>query len=123
MYFCLVHATGDQAGRISAPPPCMASLPVPPSPSPSPRSPRSPGPPPVTDGAGGAEIAPFAGDGKGDGGGRDDSEKGGTGVRKGGVVVESEDDQVFRFWDDETNGELVQAPLELDRQGRGWSQV
>ncbi|CAM9666021.1 unnamed protein product, partial [Laminaria digitata] len=28
--------------------------------------------------------------------------------------------QLFRFWDGEANGKLVQAPLDLDRQGRGW---
>ena len=39
------------------------------------------------------------------------------------MVVESKDDQVFRFWDDEASGKLVQAPLDLDRQGRGWCEV
>lgn len=39
------------------------------------------------------------------------------------LVAESKEDQVFRFWDEEANGKLVQAPLDLDRLGRAWCEV
>lgn len=107
MYFCLIHAHGDLTGRVSAPPGLVP-------------------PPPVSLASGVASLedaaffsargVPAFGNegGGGDGGGNQGDE----------VAVESTDhSQLFRFWDSEANGKLVQAPLDLDRQGRGWCKV
>lgn len=108
MYFCLIHAHGDQTGRISAPP----GLAPPVSPATGVTS--------LEDDAffsahGVAALDKGDGDGDGvDGGGSPGDE----------VAAESTDNnQLFRFWDGEANGKLVQAPLDLDRQGRGWCKV
>lgn len=119
MYFVLVHAIGSQQGRISAPPRLEKSPLTPPSPASTELV--------AAGSSGGPHADPF-GEGNGGGGGsggggrgRDELRK--SSKRKEGVVVESKDDQVFRFWDDGASGKLVQAPLDLDRQGRGWCQV
>lgn len=94
MYFCLVYADGDQCGRLSAPP-----LPTPAS--------RS------------KDWAFFGGYSVD----LDRSDKSKEEREKECLVTESKEDQVFRFWDEEANGKLVQAPLDLDRLGRGWCEV
>lgn len=119
MFFCLVHAYGRQTGRTSAPP-------LLPSPA-APALDESTG----AAGAGSACVANSGGDGDatvvpsatpaGRGGGG--VEPGSSSSRGDGVAAESSRDQVFRFWDEEANGTLVQAPLDLDRQGRGWCEV
>lgn len=121
MFFCLVHAYGRQTGRTSAPP-LLPSL------SPSLSAPALD----ESTGATGASSACVATSG-GDGDATVVSSatpagRGGGGVEPGsrkddGVAAESSSDQVFRFWDEEANGTLVQAPLDLDRQGRGWCEV
>lgn len=55
------------------------------------------------------------GGGGGDGGRGNQSDE--------GPVELTDDNQLFRFWDGEANGKLVQAPLDLDGQGRGWCKV
>ena len=111
MHFCLIHAHGDQTGRISAPP----SL--------APRVPPASGVVSLEDTAffSARGVAEFGNDDGGDGG---DGGGDGGGSQGDEVAVESTDpNQLFRFWDDEANGKLVQAPLDLDRHGRGWCTV
>lgn len=105
MYFCLIHAYGDLTGRVSAPPGLAPPL-----------SPAS-GVSSLEDAAffSARGVAAFSNDG---GGGDSEGNQGDQ------VAVESTDhSQLFRFWDSEANGKLVQAPLDLDRQGRGWCKV
>lgn len=105
MYFCLVHAEGDQTGRISAPPAVRPT--APPSPSGDER-PKSTGSSSSNDDDDEPKTS------------RDELDKS---KRDGGVVVEAKHEQVFPFWDVETNGDLVQSSLDLDGQGRGWCEV
>lgn len=119
MYFVLLHAIGGQQGRISAPPTLANPLLVPPSPRNTEVVTTAP--------AAAHDPNPFGESASAIGGGGDGSrgcdELSKSGKRKGGVIVESNDDQIFHFWDDKANGKLVQAPLDLDRHGRGWCEV
>lgn len=107
MYFCLIHAHGDQTGRISAPPPMCPEVP--------PASDVSTLEESLYFSARGVVDTGGGGDGGADGGGGNQSDE--------GAVEMTDDNQLFRFWDGEANGKLVQAPLNLDRRGRGWCKV
>lgn len=131
MYFVLVHTVGSQAGRISAPPMLPRTPLAPPSPANSDLVAAAAAATPAR----GVADDPFADCGGGDdddgdgdsrargGGGGNELNQSRSSRRKGGVAVESKEDQVFGFWDEKANGKLVQAPLDLDRHGRGWCQV
>lgn len=122
MYICLVHAHGDQAGRISAPPTNISHIAWPPAIDET----GAGYVPTVSGGEIMAKLPPATESSRNTGSdNRSDSNHDHleNTERTGGAVVESKDDQVFRFWDEMANGKLVQAPLDLDRDGRGWSKV
>lgn len=138
MYFCLVQALGIHSDAFTLPPAvALASSPV--------AAEDKGNAIGATGELGGSALAPVADSGvtvsavaairedggKGDGEEPDELE-GEEGEQQqqqplvadsGGVVEESRRDQVFNFWDEKANGQLVQAPLDLDWQGRGWSKV